>query len=186
MSDFVQLEINTKNRWIYFSRYRWVAHVGYWLWVLIFGTFLTVSVPITPSVIWNHFVLDNLLIATFYYLYCLFLIPYFFKRNRNFAFWTLVLLSYLIITALDVFYHNAFVRLTYGNAHDMTGMSFWEHYIRNLGGYLANFLLFSMMLFFMEKNEENHTAVEMEKEKKEIEQVKLDLLKTNISPDFMI
>jgi len=38
----------------------------------------------------------------------------------------------------------------------------------------------------MEKNEEGHTNIEMEKEKQEIEQVKLDLLKTNISPDFLM
>ncbi len=186
MSVFVQLEINKKNRWVYFTKYRWVAHVGYWLWVLIFGTFLGVSVPITPSVIWNHFVLDNLLIAAFYYIYCLFLIPYYFKRNKNFLFWTLVVGSYLLLTALDVIYHNTFVHLTYGNGYDQPKMLFWDQYIHNLGGYLINFLLFSMMLFFMEKNEENDTFVELEKEKKEIIQVKLDLLKTNISPDFMM
>lgn len=38
----------------------------------------------------------------------------------------------------------------------------------------------------MEKNEENATILELEKEKRDIEQVKLDLLKTNISPDFLI
>ena len=186
MSDFVQIEINKKNRWVYFSRWRWVAHVGYWIWVLVFGTFLMVSVPITPSVIWNHFVLDNLLIATFYYVYCLYLIPYYFKRNKNGLFWFLVILSYLFIAAVDVVYHNAFVKVTYGNSYDTADLSFKDHYTRNLGGYLMNFLLFSMMLFFMEKNEENHTSMEMEKEKKDIEQVKLDLLKTNISPDFMM
>jgi LytS/YehU family sensor histidine kinase len=47
-------------------------------------------------------------------------------------------------------------------------------------------MVFSMMLFFMEKNEEGHTILELENEKKEIEQVKLDLLKTNISPDFLM
>ncbi|RZK77157.1 MAG: histidine kinase [Pedobacter sp.] len=43
-----------------------------------------------------------------------------------------------------------------------------------------------MILFFMEKNEEGHTDIETEKEQQEIEQVKLDLLKTNISPDFLM
>ncbi|WP_182953243.1 histidine kinase [Pedobacter gandavensis] len=38
----------------------------------------------------------------------------------------------------------------------------------------------------MEKNEEDSTLLELEKEKKEIEQVKLDLLKTNINPDFLM
>lgn len=186
MSVFVKLEINKKNRWVYFTKYRWVAHVGYWLWVLIFGTLLSVDVPITPSVIWNHFVLDNLLIATFYYVYSLFLIPYYFKRNRNLLFWILVVGSYLLLAAMDVFYHKAFVDLTYGNGYDQPKMLFWDHYTHNLGGYLVNFLLFSMMLFFMEKNEENDTFLELEKERKEIAQVKLDLLKTNISPDFMM
>ena len=63
---------------------------------------------------------------------------------------------------------------------------FWSAYLNTTYLYLGNFMLFSMMLFFMEKNEENNLVVELEQEKKEIELVKLDLLKTNISPDFIM
>jgi two-component system LytT family sensor kinase len=185
MSGLVQIEINKKNRWVYFTRYRWIAHVIYWLWVFVAGTLMTVKVPITPSVIFNHFVLENLLIAIFYYLYCLILIPYYFKRNRNLLFWMLVVGSYLFFTALDIWFTRRFV--TFYSDNPLNGnLSFWDMYSYSLGGYLLNFMVFSMMLFFMEKNEEGHTILELENEKKEIEQVKLDLLKTNISPDFLM
>jgi two-component system LytT family sensor kinase len=187
MSNFVQLEINNKNRWVYITKYRWVAHAIYWLWVLIFGTLLRAEGPITFSLVINHFVLDNLIIACFYYVYCLFLIPYYFKRNKNTLFWLLIVLCYFSFTALDVVYHNVVVDLSFQSA-DQPGPNdgFLDHYLKNLTGYLFNFLIFSIMLFFMEKSEENHTFLELEKEKKEIEQVKLDLLKTNISPDFIM
>ncbi len=64
--------------------------------------------------------------------------------------------------------------------------SFAKEYFQQFINYFLNFLLFSMMLFFMEKSEEQDTQIELEKEKEEIEQVKLDLLKTNISPDFLM
>ena len=183
MANIVELEINNKNRLVYFTRYRWVAHVAYWIWVLVVGTLLNVKVPITPSVLLNHFILDNLLIAIFFYTYCLFLIPYFFKRNKNILFWSIVLASYLIIPAIDVFFNRQFVHLSAGHSHSG---SFLAIYGSNLNNYLFNFLIFSMILFFMEKNEEGHTTIEVEKEKQEIEQVKLDMLKTNISPDFLM
>lgn len=183
MADIVEIEINDKNRLVYFTRYRWVAHVGYWIWVLVVGTLLAVKVPITPAVLFNHFILDNLLIAVFFYTYCLYFIPYFFKRNKNVAFWSIVLACYLIIPAIDVFYNKTYVHLS--TSHDANA-SFLVSYANNLRNYLLNFLIFSMMLFFMEKNEEGHTDIETEREQQEIEQVKLDLLKTNISPDFLM
>ncbi|MEJ7559394.1 MAG: histidine kinase [Pedobacter sp.] len=183
MADIVELEINNKNRLVYFARYRWVAHVGYWIWVLVVGTLLAVKVPITASVLFNHFFLDNLLIAFFFYTYCLYLIPYFFKRNKNVLFWSIVLAAYLIIPAIDVVFNKTFVHLS---IRRNTNPSFIASYVLNLSNYLLNFLIFSMMLFFMEKNEEGHTDSEMEKEQQEIEQVKLDMLKTNISPDFLM
>lgn len=185
MSGLVQIEINRKNRWVYFSRYRWMAHIIYWLWVLVAGTLMTVKVPITPSVLFNHFLLENLLIAIFYYIYCLILIPYYFKRNHNLLFWVLVIGSYLLFTALDIWFTGTFVTFYSENPLN-SDLSFWDKYSYSLGGYLLNFMVFSMMLFFMEKNEESHTLLELENEKKEIEQVKLDLLKTNISPDFLM
>ncbi len=185
MSTFVQQEINKRNRWVYFSKYRWLAHVAYWTWVLIVGTFMAVNVPVTPSILLNHFILANLHIAVFFYLYCLILIPYFFKRNKNLIFWLLVLASFLLIPVSDVYFSRSFVHYT---GIDMTDRpkGFLGNYMLVVMGYLINFLIFSMLLFFMEKNEENNLLMEVEQEKKEIEQVKLDLLKTNISPDFMM
>jgi two-component system LytT family sensor kinase len=183
MADIVELEINNKNRLVYFKGYRWVAHVGYWIWVLIVGTLLTVKVPLTPAILFNHFLLDNLPIAIFFYTYCLYIIPYFFKRNKNLQFWSIVIACYLIIPAIDVYYNKIFVHLSIPHSNNS---SFAKAYSANLSNYLINFLIFSMILFFMEKNEEAHTDSETAKEQEEIEQVKLDLLKTNISPDFLM
>lgn len=183
MSNIVELEINNKNRWVYFTKYRWVAHVGYWIWVLCVGTLFRLEVEITPSVFFNHFILDNLLIATFFYFYCLYIIPYYFKRNKNLQFWIIVVAAYLLIPAVDVYFNKYFVHLS--TSHHPSS-NFLTAYFSNLANYLLNFMIFSMMLFFMEKNEESHTNIEMEKEKQEIEQVKLDMLKTNISPDFLM
>ncbi|WP_316838917.1 histidine kinase [Pedobacter gandavensis] len=185
MSNFVQLEINERNRWVYFNNYRWVAHIVYWVWVLFISTIMRAKGPITPSLIYNHFFLSNLLIATFFYLYCLYFIPYFFKRNKNLQFWVLVIICYLSISALDVVFGKAYIHLTDPIDKDIN-LSFSKIYYSKLTSYLLNFLFFSIMLFFMEKNEENSILLEVENEKKEIEQVKLDLLKNNINPDFLM
>ncbi|RZK80924.1 MAG: histidine kinase [Pedobacter sp.] len=181
--NIVELEINNKNRWVYFSKNRWMAHVAYWIWVMIVGTILVVDVPLTPSIFINHFILDNLVIASFFYLYCLYLIPYYFKRGKHLQFWLLVAVLFFSMPAVDVFFNKTFVTLSY---HQRPNTGFLDSYFGSIGGFLLNFLLFSMMLFFMEKNEEGHTLIELEKEKQEIEQVKLDMLKTNISPDFLM
>ncbi|MBC8985276.1 histidine kinase [Pedobacter sp. N36a] len=185
MSNFAQLEINERNRWVYFNKYRWVAHAAYWIWVLIVSTIMRAKGPITPSLVFNHFFLSNVMIATFFYLYCLYFIPYFFKRNKNLQFWLLMLVSLLGISAIDVFFGKTFVHLT-DPVSVTSDLSFSKIYAGKLASYLLNFLFFSMMLFFMEKNEEGNTLLELEKEKKEIEQVKLDLLKSNINPDFLM
>lgn len=185
MSSFVQLEINERNRWVYFNKYRWVAHVVYWLWVLTVSTLMRAKGPITLSLVYNHFFLSNILIGTFFYLYCLYFIPYYFKRNKNLQFWVLVLIGYLAIAAIDVWFGKNFVHLT-DPKETFIGRTFSASYLSKLASYLLNFLFFSIMLFFMEKSEENSTLLELEKEKKEIEQVKLDLLKTNINPDFLM
>lgn len=185
MSTFIQQEINKRTKWVYFTNYRWVAHVAYWAWVFVAGTVLRVKVPITFEVVLNHFFLANLNIAIFYYLYCFFLVPYLFKRNKNLLFWSLLVISFFVLTVADVEFNSHYVHFEGETSLDPK-ISFWENYLKIVFGYIFNFLLFTMILFFMEKSEENSLILEMEEEKKEIEMVKLDLLKTNISPDFMM
>lgn len=185
MSTFIQQEINKRTRWVYFSNYRWVAHLVYWLTVLYIGTFLTAKEPITAAMILNNFFLANINIAIFYYTYCLFLIPYFLKRNKYGLFWGLLVLSFFVLTLASYYFSLHIVHYSKGNGIDRK-LGFWANYFHVASGYIYNFLFFAMLLFFMEKNEENSLVIEMEEEKKEIELVKLDLLKTNISPDFLI
>ena len=185
MSTFVQQEINNRNKWVYFTKYRWVAHAVYWTWVLVAGTLLQIKGPITVGVILNNFFLSNLNIAVFYYVYCLVLIPYFFKRDKVFLFWALLAISFFALTGFDLYFHKRFVHVVETEGYDYT-TSFWNNYLQVVTVYVINFLIFSMMLFFMEKNEENNLQIEVANEKREIELVKLDLLKTNISPDFIM
>lgn len=183
MSNFVQLEIHEKNRWVYFSKYRWLAHIGYWLWVLFAGTFSHTTEPVTFDFIYRDFFLDNIMIAAFYYMYCLLLIPYFFRRSKYMLFWVLVVVGYFCITAIDVVWVK---NVVWPHDQSIQQKTFAEFYKSRLSGYIMNFFIFSIMLYFMEKNEENDTLKEMEAEKKKIEEVKLDMLKTNISPDFLL
>ena len=186
MGNFVQIEIDNKNKWIYFTKKRWIAHVIYWLTVCFLAVFVRSKTPPNIAIIFNDFFLQNLLIACFFYTYCLWLIPYFFKRNKKMLFWILVLVFYFGICVVDIFFKKAFVKQSADSMYDLKTSSFYALYLGTLQGYFIDFLFFSMMLFFMEKNEENSTLLELEKEKRDIEQVKLDLLKTNISPDFLI
>lgn len=183
MRDLIQREIDKRTRWVYFSNYRWVAHVLYWAWVLILGTLMGAKEPVTPKFILDHFVLANLNIAIFYYFYCLYLVPYLFKRNKNLLFWLVLLLSFLALTLNNVYFLRHFFPGTDPKAPDP---GFWLMYQKIVTGYIFNFLVFAMVLFFMEKSEENSLILEMEEEKRKIELVKLDLLKTTISPDFML
>jgi len=185
MSTFIQQEINKRTRWVYFSNYRWTAHLIYWLTVLYIGTILPAKGPVTPAMVLNDFLLANINIAIFYYTYCLFLIPYFLKRNKYLLFWGLLAISFFVLTLNSFYFSLHFVHYSQGNGLNMRH-GFWANYLIVARGYIYNFLFFAMLLFFMEKNEENSLVIEMEEEKKEIESVKLDLLRTNISPDFLI
>lgn len=183
MNNFVQIEIHHKNRWIYFTKYRWIAHVLFWLWVLL-ENLKNAAASDTFLSTFNNFFIRNFLIAIFFYLYCLFLIPYLFKKNKVLLFWLSLIACLIIFPALNVCYDKLYPERTMPETIKHAG--FPAEYLQLFVNYLLNFLLFSMMLFFMEKSEEQDTLIELEKEKKEIEQVKLDLLKTNISPDFLM
>lgn len=179
-SSYVQQQINRKNQWVYFRRGRWIVHVCYWLLIVLMAG-LQLQQPVTFGNFLTEFLAGNLLIAIFYYTYCLYLIPYLFKRNRMRAFWL-----WLIVLLASVPAINLVLSAATGAFAGSGKINFVYEYGKGVGIYLLNFIIFSILLLFMEMSENASTIQEAEQERRALEQTNLDLLKTRVSPAFVI
>ncbi len=185
MISYVQREIDQKNRLVYFHHGRWVWHLCYWLFVLVVGTILIKQDKLTARIIFEDFILGNLVIAGFFYLYCLCLIPYFFKRNKLKTFWLLLVASIICIPMVSMAFYGMLGQWVPSLKPDAT-IPLVQRYGIELQSYLFNFLIFSVMLYFMERNEMRRTVIEQEQEQTAIQKVALDTLKMQVSPEFLL
>jgi hypothetical protein len=160
-------------------------HVGYWLFVLIVSTLIPKYDHLSLQVVFEEFILSNIVIAGFFYLHCLYFIPYLFKRNHVKTFWLVLVASMVIIPLVSMVVYSYLGNYVPSFKPD-PAHSLGMRYGMELQTYLFNFLLFSVMLYFMERNEMRRTKIEQEQEQMAIQQVALDTLKTQVSPEFLL
>jgi len=184
----VQQHIENKLRFYYLRNYRWILHSLYWLYVFIFGQLMVKEPILSAQGFFLNFLFDNWLIIAFYYIYVLYLIPQLFKKNRKKAFWINFALTFFILTVLNVAFQIIFepyIPAAYAD-HHFRWADFPKHLIYYFYVYLRNFVSFAGFLFLMETAESLSNYKATEAAKNDFSQSQKQLLKTRVTPAFIM
>jgi two-component system LytT family sensor kinase len=185
MRAYLQQELSNKNRWIYFKNGRWIVHVLYWLFVFFWGQNSMGLKGISVENFFLNFLWDNIFIASFYFFYCLYLVPVYFKNNRHIRFWIVLVALMLLWAFIDMCYESTFEKYLPKIYRDNWAIS-WAKYQLMLRLYFFNFLYFTTLLFFMELAEGHRTNIAIRKEMRELANTQQQLVKTRMNPAFVI
>lgn len=186
MLEYIQQELDKKNKNIYFKKYRWILHVIYWAFVFYRGQTSLPEFDWSLNYFLFAFLITNIGVALFYYFYCLYLVPNYFKRNQFVKFWLYLIVSLFVISIVD-FLWNAYGSQFYPKGfNDMYNFNFKDYFQLITQGYLINFLLFSALLYLIEVSEGIHTWKQIKNTQTDLSQTEKLLSNTQLSPNFIM
>lgn len=187
IDQYISLQLLKKNRGTYFRRGKWIFHVLFVLlfFVIAFSDHLgTMSHWTTAGIIASTCV--TLLFFIFFYIYCLYLVPVYFKQNRYRKFWELLILLLavcpLISYGVTQWARPYLPELNHKLAGHSQGYAIGSAYLR----FITTFIGFTSLLYFMELLESISIRKQTAKDQSQIAATELQLIKTRMNPDFMI
>lgn len=187
INNYIERQIRRKNRGVYFKKGKWVFHVLF----LILIAAVTVVKPYAQNIRAFNFgkslaTLCTLLpFVVFFYFYCLYLIPVCFKGNQRKKFWLLLIVCLAVFPLIDLAIEVCFKDYLPGLAAQKA-KPFSRLIFETYKNFLSNFTGFTSMLYIMELMEEIRTSKEINQNENQLAVTELNLLKTHMSPDFMI
>ncbi len=189
LHDYIQHQLLQKNRGVYFKKGKWLIHVfGFFmLWLLAAfklkenneGAYLT------GNMLWAAF-WTMLPFMTFFYIYCLYLIPFCFKRNLYARFWTILVVLLLIFPWIGILFRVILEPYFEVLRTDRSQLSLFSFVLQTYGSFLASFTGFTSLLYIMELLEHIRTSKEIQSHTRQMAVTELHLLKTNMNSDFMV
>jgi hypothetical protein len=213
LNNYINHSLDKKNRGIYFKRGKWLLHIisfgaMYIANLAKFGGKIddlkgganttivfddkkgasSIEVSSTANIVDNNTYLASFItllpFIVFFYIYCLYLIPSCFKRDKKRQFWQLMAISLIVFPLIQVGLHYAFVdSLPQLGRHMDEG--FLKFTWRTFTGFIGIFFGFTSLLFFMELLEEVRTSKEIKRHESEITQTELNRIKMQMNPSFM-
>jgi hypothetical protein len=186
LSHYIDRHLLLKNRAIYFKNGRWIFHVVIVFFVLAID--ILSSLDSVKNISGRQFAASFLPLVPFwmfFYYYCLYMVPYLFKRNQYRKFWVELILLIAILPPIYFLIRMATRSLLPGIAAD-----FAKHTnLSNLGTdyftFISIFVVFTSMLYLLELLEEINTVKETDDHNKEQYTASLNKIKTQINPVFM-
>lgn len=187
INNYIERQIRRKNRGVYFKKGKWAFHVFFLLLICI-TTAVKPYADNLKAIDWSRLLasLCTLLpFIIFFYFYCLYLIPVCFKGNKRKKFWVFLLGCLLVFPLIDVAIQAAFMNYL-PELIAQKSKSWLQIIFETYKDFLSNFTGFTSMLYIMELMEEIRTSKEITQHRNQLETAELNLLKTHMSPDFMI
>lgn len=184
---YLDKKIIEKNRRTYFGRGKWIFHI-----LIILCYFLAFAIDgikeLKQGTVKQYIIVTLVILpfVSFYFFYCLYLIPYCFKLNKYRKFWS-YLIPALIILPL-CFYCIELLAKPYlpELAKELNKNATLKNIAEAYGTFLYSFIGFTAMLYFMELLENIRTLRETENNKTELLLTELHQIKMQIDPNFMI
>lgn len=186
LQDYINRRLLAKNRSIYFKRGKWVFHA---LCVIVFW-FVTYQrleragqhpQGIKAAI---GLLLNTIPFFSFFYFYCLYLIPVCFKQRRYRQFWIILTALLLLLPWLEEGL-QALLK-PYGlSVTEPSKHSGWAYVIYLYREFIAAFLGFTTILFLMELVEGIRTQQETGVNEAELLRTEVQLLKTRMNPEFI-
>ncbi|MFA6059378.1 MAG: histidine kinase [Taibaiella sp.] len=186
--NYIEHQLIRKSLGTYFRRGKWVFHV---LFLLIFmgaTIFKFSGSKLTEWTIGQALTSIGLLMpfVIFFYIYCLYLIPYCFKRNQFKKFWILLLALLAVFPLIDyglqIWALPSLPELAEKFANQPTWLSIVKAYVN----FITSFVGFTSMLYFMEILEGINIHKETSQHKSQLTATELHRIKTQMNPDFMV
>lgn len=186
INQYIEQQLNRKNRGVYFKKGKWLFHLVFTLFTCIVFAFSLNGDSDMESVKTLLAAIITLLpFLCFFYFYCLYLIPVCFKRNKRQKFWILLLILLatvpLVELGIQYFFLKNYPHLVKGIPRES-----WALVLKTYKSFVSNFTGFTSMLFVMELLEEVRTSKEIYLNQKQLAATELNLVKTQINPDFMV
>jgi hypothetical protein len=122
----------------------------------------------------------------FFYIYCLYLIPYCFKRNQFKKFWILLLALLAAFPLIDYGLQIWALPSLPELAEKFANRSTWHSIAKVYIDFITSFVGFTSMLYFMEILEGINIHKETSQHKSQLTATELHRIKTQMNPDFMV
>lgn len=192
LQEYIDRQLLAKRRSVYFRKGKWIFHllctVGFW-----FASFITFREGVGPAgkgtALSSGAAAITALISMvpfyfFFYVYCIYLIPVYFKQRRYRTFWTTLIILLLTMPWVEEGL-NALLRAGFpGIPIDDEALS-WTYLLKTYRSFLTAFLGFTTVLFLMELMEGVRTVKETSANSEELDRTEVRLLKTRMNPDFI-
>lgn len=186
LEKYIDRKLARKNIGVYFKKGKWVLHVIFLLLMLVINAKKLQPEGVDMS--GRDLLLSLVMLlpfVVFFYIYCLYLIPVFFKRNRQKRFWMILLVLMSVFPALEgllsIFFSRYNVALTAS-----VGKGTWLFLLKSYRDFWINFIGFTSLLYFMELLEGIRTLREISLNKSQLAFTELHMIKTKMNPEFMV
>jgi hypothetical protein len=186
--NYIEHRLIRKSLGIYFRRGKWIFHVLFLLIFLAGTTFKFSGSKISEWTVQKVLASIGLLMPfiIFFYFYCLYLIPYCFKRNKFKTFWILLFCLLAVFPIIDYGLRVWALPLLPDLAEKFTNQSTQHSIIKAYVDFITSFIGFTSMLYFMEILEGINIHKETSQHKSQLTATELHRIKTQMNPDFMV
>lgn len=184
---YIEQKINRKNRGVYFKKGKWLLHVILFILVWTATTLKfnksTSNIHLSTSI---AAILTSVPFILFFYFYCLYLIPVYFKKNEYKKFWIILISLLLVFPLLDLGLEKMIEPYFPIILDKESKISTLNMIFESYKDFISNFIGFSSILFIMELAEGIRTSKEIFTDTNQLAITERNLVKTQMNPDFMI
>jgi hypothetical protein len=186
--NYIEHQLIRKNLGTYFRRGKWIFHVLFLLIFLVGTIFKFSGSKFSEWTLQKALASIGLLVpfVIFFYLYCLYLVPYCFKRNKFKQFWIFLLSSLAAFPIIDYGLQIWALPLLPKLAEKFANQPVWLSIAKAYVNFTTSFVGFTSMLYFMEILEGINIHKETSQHKSQLTATELHRIKTQMNPDFMV
>lgn len=188
--QYITRSLARKNRGVYFKKGKWILHLASVILIWLSGTVRLNGDQVTSAARSPEILLAGLLIMlpflTFFYFYCLYLIPYCFKQNRYRKFWTIMVALLATLPLADLALQHVFARYYPLLAAKLAKGSPGSHILEAYWDFIRDFVGYTSILYLMELMEGIRTYREISQNSTELALTERNLIRTRMDPVFLL
>lgn len=184
---YIEHELTRKSLGIYFRKGKWVLHLLFLLFFILVYTFEVSGKPKAWTIGKSGLSLMLLLpFIAFFYTYCLYLVPYCFKRNKFKKFWVTLSVMLIVFPLMD-YQLQVWASPWLSKLKDkFAGLPTWFIIGKTYFNFITSFVGFTSMLYLMEILEGININKETLLNETQLTATELHRIKTQMNPDFMV
>lgn len=188
VNQYIERKLLRKNLGVYFKKGKWILHV-----LFLSGLWGAITIQLSED---NIHIFNSereglgsflrlIPFIAFFYTYCLYLIPYCFKRNQFKKFWILLILLLVVAPIIDIGWQYTIASWIPSIAASLKKSTLPHQLKETYKLFFSNFAGFSSMLFLMELLEGVRTSKDTHDNSTQLLATEKQLIKTRMDPKFI-